>query len=116
MGFFVPEKKISVFCDGDVNHALPGVRSLAASPGRSALSPGGSRAPQNQGGLFLLSALGAGAGLAAWEALPSTMCVTGSQGRLETPHSWGLSGAAGGGIKGGVPSRMRLVILVVGRR
>lgn len=49
---FVLENKISIFCDRGMNHALPGVHSLTASPGESALSPGGAEHHKSKGACF----------------------------------------------------------------
>lgn len=121
---FVPENKISVFCHRGVNHALSGVHSLAASPGKSALSPGGAEHRKSRGDSFLLSAnsrcatLGMGPGPSVWEALSSPCVLWGHREGwkpLVSVRVWELSGAAGVGIKGGSSAWWVLIFPVLER-
>ena len=89
---FVLENKISVFCNRGVNHALPSVRSLAASPGQvSPVSPGELSTTKAEGLISSLCKqslchLGSGIRAVSMGSPPLAACAVGSRGRLETPR------------------------------
>ena len=108
---FVPENKISVFCDRGVSHALPGALSPAAPPGESALAPRGAERCRTRGARFSSLPRCPGSRAGGVGSPPLAVRVVGSQRRLPAPLWWGLLGWA----RKGSPAQCLLIFPVLGR-